>query len=161
MHLCGIVFYHPKNPQNLGDMAALASHKRVPLVVVQRPGEQVRPALPPRARVITVQDIREVGNVFKEALYLVLETYGLRFIEEIELQEGNQGCLVLVVGAEDYGIPEEEAARLPGERIVAKIPVAVQGMSYNVVVSAAIALYVIEAKIGEPREGTRGTGAAQ
>jgi|GEM_PF-3286833 len=149
MKLCGILFYHPKNPQNLADIATLAAHKRIPLVVVKRPGTALpgRQQLPPRAQVEFVERIQQVEDIISvNALYVVLETYGLSYVHELELGADVE-CVVLVVGAEDYGIPEEVVGELPGEKIIAKIPVSVQGMSYNVVVSTAIGLYELEKRV--------------
>jgi tRNA (cytidine/uridine-2'-O-)-methyltransferase len=157
MKLCGIIFYHPKNPQNVADLASLAAHKRSPLIVVPRPGgEHIAVAETPRHHIIQAASLREATEKLPgNTLYLVLETYGKRYITDISFE--NEDCIALVLGAEDYGIPPSMLDSLP-RHLVAKIPVAVQGMSYNVVVSAAIALYELERKA---KAGTHGTGGAE
>ena len=155
MKLCGIVFYHPKNPQNVADLASLAAHKRSRLFIVPRPGQE--PPVPSMVRgsVVVISDLAETGRYLDKAVFLVLETYGVRYLHEVEL---DSECIVIVVGAEDYGVPRDELGKLPGPYVIARIPVAVQGMSYNVVMSAAIAIYELERRL---RAGTHGNGAAQ
>ena len=77
----------------------------------------------------------------RDALYIVLETYGRRLLNELEISKDKQ--IVMVLGAEDYGIPLDVAEKLPGERVYVKIPVTVLGSSYNVVSSLVMALYEI------------------
>lgn len=156
MALTGIVFYHPKNPQNLSDVASIAASLRVPLYVVRRPGAQYSFQAPPRARIIYVDDPSEVRGLPEGTVFLVLETYALRYMNEVEIPEK----VALVVGAEDYGIPEKEAAKLPGKVVTAKIPVAVMGMSYNVVVTVSMAVYEIKRRLAL-RGGSPGTGEAR
>ncbi len=151
MKLAGIVFYHPKNPQNLLDVASIAAIRRVPLYVVKRPGQLYEIMQRPGLHVEWLEDIEELrDHVQPEDMILVLETYGLRYLHETDLASAKR--LWIVVGAEDYGIPPDEAARLPGRRVVAKIPIAVQGMSYNVVVSLSIAVYEAERQARKARE---------
>jgi len=122
---------------------------------------------PPRANLHLLNDVAELSSHLGNAVYIVLETYGLMYIDEavrLLSQNGDTGCIAVTLGAEDYGIPPEVAARLPGRHVTAKIPTAVQGMSYNVVVSAAIALYEVERATGaqvHPRGENRGTYEAQ
>ena len=155
MKLCGIAFYHPKNPQNVADLASLAAHKRSRLFIVPRPGQE--PPVPSMVRgsIVVISDLAEIGRYLDRAGFLVLETYGVRYLHEVEL---SGECIVIVVGAEDYGVPKDELGKLPGSYVIARIPVAVQGMSYNVVMSAAIAIYELERRV---RAGNRGSDVAQ
>ena len=91
-----------------------------------------------------------------DTFYVVLETYGLRFLHEAEIPLENH--IAIVVGAEDYGIPEEAVAVIPEQsRVVARIPGAVQGMSYNVASTVAMAVYEVERRLAAGREARGGS----
>ncbi|KSW11972.1 hypothetical protein CF15_04045 [Pyrodictium occultum] len=138
-----VIFYHPKNPQNLHDVAALAASLRARLYVVPRPGvdyklEMLQGRL--RSRLVMVGSLAEAVDRIGDANYIVLETYGNKYLHEVKM-EGDS--IVLVIGAEDYGIPPSLLEALKRPVTVAKIPTAVQGMSYNVAASLAMALYEV------------------
>ncbi len=142
-----IVFYHPKNPLNLLDVASIAAWKRAVLYVVARPGLDPSTLMrepPPRLQMKVVSSLEELAaELGDDTFYLVLETYGTTLLGEIELSSREK--LAIVLGAEDYGIPPEAAGKLPQERmVVARIPSAVQGMSYNVASTLAMAIYEVE-----------------
>lgn len=140
-----IIFYHPKNPLNLADVASLAASQRAPLYVVKRPGLDPAGLLrerPPRLELHFHDTLEEVATALGSGWgYIVLETYGDRLLHETPLPAER---VALVVGAEDYGIPREEAAKLPEPKVYARIPSAVYGMSYNVATTVAMALYEVK-----------------
>ena len=147
-----VVFYHPKNPQNLHDVAALAASLRASLYVVPRPGVDYKLEMLQgrvRTRLRIVQSIEEAENEIGDALYIVLETYGDKYIHEVEI---NNERVAIIIGAEDYGVPQHVLGSIGKPTVVAKIPTAVQGMSYNVAASLAMALYEVVRKLqsGKP-----------
>ncbi len=80
------------------------------------------------------------------ALVLVLETYGVH-VDELDV--GPVDSLVIVVGAEDYGVPQREVERLKAvghEVKVVRLPMSVPGASYNVVASLVMLLYELKRK---------------
>ncbi|BES82033.1 TrmH family RNA methyltransferase [Pyrodictium abyssi] len=138
-----VVFYHPKNPQNLHDVAALAASLRANLYVIPRPGVDYKLEMlqyRARTRLKIVQSMAEAVNSIGDAVYTVLETYGDRYLHEIEI-DGDK--VAVIIGAEDYGVPRHVLDSLEKPIVVAKIPTAVQGMSYNVAASLAMALYEV------------------
>ena len=148
-----VIFYHPKNPQNLHDVATLAATIRADLYVIPRPGVDYKLETlqqKARTRLHIVQSMEETVNAIGEAMYVVLETYGTKYLHEVELSRER---IVVVIGAEDYGIPHHVVEAIPEPKAVAKIPTAVQGMSYNVAASLAIALYEVVrgTQSGKPR----------
>ncbi len=94
-----------------------------------------------RNRIIFLSSLDEIINYEPKSFFIVLETYGTRYLNEIEAQPDRD--VVLVVGAEDYGIPINEVAKLP-HSIVARLPTSVEGMSYNVVSSLVMAIYELK-----------------
>lgn len=138
-----VVFYHPKNPQNLHDVAALAASLRANLYVILRPGVDYKLEMlqyRARTRLKIVQSMAEAVNSIGDAVYIVLETYGDRYLHEIEIDKDK---VAVIIGAEDYGVPRHVLDSLEKPIVVAKIPTAVQGMSYNVASSLAMALYEV------------------
>lgn len=140
----GIFFYHPKNPQNVTDIGTIAKYLNAELYVVLRPESRVVEGLQAirglKARVFN--DFEEaLRELPQNALYIVLETYGEKLLNELEI--GGYNHVIVAVGAEDYGLPASIATRLPGNKVYVKIPVAVHGSSYNVVASLVMALYEI------------------
>jgi tRNA (cytidine/uridine-2'-O-)-methyltransferase len=145
----GVLFYHPKNPQNVTDIGTIAKYLNAQLYIIQRPSDS--------SVVKGLSMVHDLGvKVFsrfedalrglpRDALYIVLETYGRRLLNELEVSKDKQ--VVVVLGAEDYGIPLDVAERLPGKKVYVKIPVAVSGSSYNVVSSLVMALYEIHRRL--------------
>ncbi len=114
------------------------------LYVVARPQTEYKLEILPekvRNRIIFLSSLDEVINYEPKSFFIVLETYGTKYLNEIEVQPDRD--VVLVVGAEDYGIPVNEAAKLP-HSIVARLPTSVEGMSYNVVSSLVMAIYELK-----------------
>jgi len=110
---------------------------------------------PPRLRMKILLSLEELAaELGDDVFYLVLETYGTVLLSEVDLSSMEK--LALVLGAEDYGIPPEEVGKLPKERtVVARIPSTVQGMSYNVASTLAMAVYEVERQRAlAPRGGT-------
>lgn len=139
-----ILFYHPKNPQNLADIAALARHVGAALLIIRRPGSEAHKHVvyPNSLHVEVYESIEAYAAAVpqRQAVHIVLETYGSVRVDRLTGYCRHTGC-VMVVGAEDYGIPLEEAEKLPGKRIYARLPAAVWGMSYNVASAVAMAVY--------------------
>lgn len=88
-----------------------------------------------------LNSLEEIVDREPDSLFIVLETYGTKYITEIEIH--GLSSIVLIIGAEDYGIPISEASKLP-RSIIARLPVSVEGMSYNVVSSLVMALYELK-----------------
>ncbi|ABM80721.1 TrmH family RNA methyltransferase [Hyperthermus butylicus] len=144
-----IIFYHPKNPQNLQDVAVIAYSANARLYVVRRPGTDYRlESLPDyvRSNMVFVDSVEEVVKLASADKYIVLEVYGDKLLSEVEPAEKT----ALIIGAEDYGIPRTVLEKIPEPRDLVVIPVGVEGMSYNVVASLVMALY--ELKRGNGRE---------
>jgi tRNA (cytidine/uridine-2'-O-)-methyltransferase len=138
-----ISFYHPKNPQNLWDVAAIAEYLNANLYVIPRPSIDYKlDRLPEsmRKKIRFLSNLAELKSYEPKAEYIVLETYGDKLITELSVSCGRD--IVLIVGAEDYGIPPESLSVLDNYTVYL-IPVAVEGMSYNVVTSIIMAIYEI------------------
>jgi len=111
------------------------------LYVVARPQTEYKLEILPekvRNRIRFLSSLDEITCYERDSLFIILETYGTKYLNEIELQPNHD--IVLVVGAEDYGIPVNEVVRMP-HSIVARLPTSVEGMSYNVVSSLVMAIY--------------------
>ncbi len=141
MYLKGIVFYHPKNPRNVSDMAAIAGELGTPFIVVARPGEEY-------TGVRVVQSIEEAVEAItsKDDVVLVLETYGESVERVLTGCLQGAGGIAIILGAEDYGVPIVEVEKLKLKRrvCVAKLPVRALGHSYNVVSSLVMILYELK-----------------
>ena len=148
-----IIFYHPKNPSNIVDAALIAGSVAAPLFIVERPGTPIPRDVGGREGVKVVKSLAEAVQATSSDYYVVLETYGHTCVDELVFPQGVES-VALVVGAEDYGLPLEELERLPRDRtVVAKIPVGVEGSSYNAVFSMAVGIhYVLEALEGKRAE---------
>ncbi|MET1128047.1 MAG: TrmH family RNA methyltransferase [Thermoproteota archaeon] len=150
-----VVFFHPKDPRNVADVASLVKFLRGSLYVVRRPGSPS----PIVERLMmsggtSVKEYETIEEVLKEVsqatIHVILETYGemdLRDLCKRLLDSGMHGGVAVYIGAEDYGIPPQTVSkvreRFGSRAYTVRIPVAVAGMSYNVVVSLSIALYEI------------------
>ena len=143
-----ILFYHPKDPKNLEDIAAMAERLGGETLAIPRPGgPRVEET---RARIVSLEEAR---RLVEGCHRILLETYGLTYLDEAEIDCGAQ-CITLILGAEDYGVPRHVAEALEPHTI-ARIPMAVEGMSYNVASTAAMALYEIVSRCGRPKNTTR------
>ncbi len=130
-----VLMYKLKNVQNIVDIAEICRLVGASPWLVPREDSVLE--LPSNINVVHSLE-RAVECVGRDLTYLVLETYGDRFLSELP-DEVFLGETCLVVGAEDFGFPESEVSKLP-RAYVAKIPVGVQGASYNVVSSLVMAL---------------------
>ena len=130
-----LLFYHPKDPKNVEDIAKIASSTGAELLVVPRPGG---PRLEPQGyKLVSLEEaVKELSGCFK----VLLETYGFQYLDEAKVDCGD--CVALILGAEDYGVPRHIADMLE-PHVVARIPMRVEGMSYNVASSATMGLYEI------------------
>ena len=139
-----ILFYHPKNHLNLHDAAYVAYSVGSMLYVVPRPQTDYKLEMLPdkiRNRIIMLDKLADIVNYESDSLTIILETYGTRYLSELDLNDVDK--IVLGIAAEDYGIPYKELATLH-DYIVAKLPLSVEGMSYNVVSSLVMALYELK-----------------
>ncbi len=125
-----VVAYMLRDERNLSDIASISSMLGAECVCVERPGG------PPAPKGCRAVDGGGLTAALRGCRVVVLETYGERLVVE-GLPCG--GCLAVVVGAEDFGVPRGLADELGAE--VYQIPVAAEGMSYNVVSSLVMALY--------------------
>ena len=137
-----LVLYHLKNPRNVSDIAALANSLGAEVILVRRPDAQQ--AL---SGVRQADSLSEAVTGYCSRGYrvLVLETYG----EPVErvIKGLGAGGVVVLVGAEDYGIPREEIEALKAQGCsvsAARLPMAVPATSYNVASSVAMLLYVLK-----------------
>jgi tRNA (cytidine/uridine-2'-O-)-methyltransferase len=151
-----IAFYHPKNPQNLWDVAAVAEALKANLYVVPRPTADYKLDQLPRSlrsRIKLIDSLGRLSELERGSEFIVLETYGDKLITELRPHCGD---VVLIVGAEDYGVPMEALSGLESYSTYL-IPVAVEGMSYNVVTSIVMAAYeVLRGRIEVCSEGSEG-----
>ncbi len=132
-----VVFYHPKNPQNVRDLLNICRHVGAELIIIPRPSFSYN------ANVLAVRSLDEaISKAPLRSPILVLETYAKKLISECVKELCNKDSIVVLLGAEDYGIPLEEIAKLPSDRVVlCRIPMSVSGASYNVVSSFVMLLY--------------------
>ncbi len=147
-----ILFYHPKDPQNVDDIARIASALGAELLVVPRPGSSLEPR---GYRLVGLEEAREE---LRGCYRLLLETYGFNYLHEAPI-DCDAPCIALILGAEDYGVPRHVADVLEPS-VVARIPMAVEGMSYNVAASATMALYEVYSRCGERLKRDEGGGRA-
>ncbi len=148
-----VLFYHPKNPSNIVDAYRVATSVGAGFCVVERPGA----GLPRLSNIVVYKSFEEFLSTRSPwTYYVVLETYGDKCIDEITIPSDYEE-VVVIIGAEDYGLPLNELEKIPASRrAVARIPLAVEGASLNVVASLAIGLhYVVEALEGEAAEAVR------
>ncbi len=130
-----LVFYHPKDPKNVEDIARVSRSIGAELIAVPRPGgPRLEEGL---ARLATLEEV--LGEV-RSCYRILLETYGFTYLDEARVECGE--CIALFLGAEDYGVPRHIADVIQ-PHVVARIPMRVEGMSYNVASSAVMALYEI------------------
>ena len=116
-------------------------------MVVPREGEQLElpadNALEPSSTLY--EAVSSLGG--SQAIVLVLETYGVDVDELRSCVSGTTAAVVVVVGAEDYGVPLEEVETLRARGVpvcVIRLPARAVGHSYNVVASLAMLLYELK-----------------
>ncbi len=131
-----LIFYHPKDPKNVEDIARVSRSVGAELLVIPRSnGPRIEEE---SARIVTLE---EAVDETRRCYRVLLETYGFTYLDEARIECGNE-CITLILGAEDYGVPRHVAEMLQ-PHVVARIPMRVEGMSYNVASSAVMALYEI------------------
>lgn len=133
-----LVFYHPKDPKNVEDIALVAERLGAELLVVPRPHGPSLDGLRGRFETLSLEELVER---VKGCYRVLVETYGFSYLDEAPI-DCSAACIALFLGAEDYGIPRHVADLLE-PHVVARIPMAVEGMSYNVASSAVMALYEV------------------
>ena len=136
-----LLFYHPKDPKNVEDIARVSERLGVELLVVPRPGGPSLEGLEVGFKSVSLE---EAIRMLKRCYRVLVETYGFRYIDEAPI-DCDAECIALILGAEDYGVPRHIADMLE-PHVVARIPMAVEGMSYNVASSAVMALYEVIAR---------------
>ncbi len=147
-----IVFYHPKNPLNLQDTISVASEVSADIIVVKRPGHNYGN----HYTALFYDDLVDAVLSTKCKQVLLLETYGSLLLWEAISTIKHSECVIVLIGAEDYGVPLWEVERLQANTftvITAKIPVNAVGMSYNVVSALIMALYELMRQCGNCGEG--------
>ncbi len=147
-----VIFYHPKNPLNLGDVLQLCRATGAQLIVVRRPGATYNTEEVVRGQAEIVDKLEEaVARIPDDATIILLETYALKPLSSC-LEEVGETAAVLV-GAEDYGVPRYEVDKLPRDRLLlCRIPMAVEGSSYNVASTVAMLLYEARRREHERKE---------
>jgi len=130
-----VVFYHPKDPANVEDMKRIVEDLGGDLLIIPRKG-----VLEDHPNAVSLEEAITRVSVCKKIL---LETYGFNRLDEIGLECGK--CIAIIVGAEDYGVPPAIGEKFSPD-VVARIPMAVEGMSYNVVSTVVMALAEITYK---------------
>ncbi len=134
LRISHILMYKLKNLKNILDIAEIAYNVGAVPVLVVRPDFQELEEL--KGRVVYVENIETaIQEIGADKKYIVLETYGTKYASELEVE----GDICIVVGSEDLGIPEDEVKKLPNAEVV-KIPMYIQGTSYNVVSSLVMLL---------------------
>jgi len=129
--------YKLKNIQNIKDIADICLNIGAQAWLVLREDVTYSDIPPNVHTVISLEEA--VNNIGRDITYIVLETYSNRYLSELP-DDILKSDLCLVVGAEDIGFPESEISKLPPNTYVAKIPMGIQGMSYNVVSSLVMAI---------------------
>ncbi len=150
-----IIFYHPKDPRNVVDIANLIigiSKRygiRCSLIIVPRNDVDKEVfnviANELREKLIVSHSLEEIVHSLKNrnCLMVVFETIA-RSTPDVIREHGCSECVAVFVGAEDYGIPTKYISLIESYGgLAVKIPQKVMGFSLNVVVSSYIALYEI------------------
>ena len=124
-----VVFYHPKDPANVEDMKRIVEDIGGDLLIIPRKG-----VLEDHPNAVSLEEaIARISACEK----VLLETYGFDRLDEVDLECGK--CIAIIVGAEDYGVPLAISEKF-SPNVVARMPMAVEGMSYNVVSTVVMAL---------------------
>ncbi len=131
-----VLMYKLKNVQNIRDIAEICKNINAEAWLIARE-DVTYEELPPNINIATTLE-EAVEHIGRSVTYIVLETYSNRYLSELP-EEVFSEDICIVVGAEDIGFPESEIPKLP-KVYVAKIPMGIQGMSYNVVSSLVMAI---------------------
>ncbi len=123
-----VILYKLKNKKNIEDICEICRRLKIDVIYISREDTTYIPE-----NVKIYRDINEIVEKLDQDIeYIVLETYGNKYISELEVEKDT--CII--VGAEDTGIPEKEVEKLPKDRThIVKIPMGIYGTSYNVVTS--------------------------
>ena len=126
-----VIMYKLKNLKNIEDIVQICKANNIKPIYIQREDIEI----PNIEDILYYRDIEEAyksiddGNI----KYVVLETYGDKYVNEIDLSSSD---IAIIVGAEDIGIPKDELVKIDSSRVqVVRIPMNIQGTSYNVVTS--------------------------
>ncbi|NPA23071.1 MAG: tRNA (cytidine(34)-2'-O)-methyltransferase [Crenarchaeota archaeon] len=133
MNVKYVILYKLKNRKNIEDIVNICRRLNIEVIYIPREDSEYVPE-----NVQISRDIYEIVHGLEDNVsFIVLETYGDKYLTEIDLGEN----ICVIVGAEDTGIPEIEINKLPRDRThVVKIPMGVYGASYNVVTSLIMML---------------------
>ncbi len=130
-----IIMYKLKNVKNILDIAEISYNVgAVPVLVLREDFQEVEQV---KNRVVLYDNLEELLKEVGNRKVIVLETYGDKYVHELELGPDEEVCIM--VGSEDLGVPEDEVKKLPNYEVV-KIPMLIQGTSYNVVSSLVMLL---------------------
>jgi len=129
-----VLLYELKSEENLEEFARICEDLKIKLIIIQRKSCSIDYEKFKKLNVEIYKSLDEYLENNHHKKFLIFETYGNKFINEVNLKEFD----VFVFGSEDYGIPLNEIEKFKNKEIV-KIPTKVPG-SYNVVSSFIIAL---------------------
>ncbi len=138
-----IVMYKLKNVKNIIDIVEISYNiGAVPVLILREDFQEVEQI---KNKVVIYENIEELLREIGNRKVIVLETYGDKYVHELDLRPGEDVCIM--VGSEDLGVPEDEVKKLPNYDIV-KIPMLIQGTSYNVVSSLVMLLQELYVRKG-------------
>ena len=129
-----VVLYELKSEENLEEFLKICEELNIKLIIIQRKNSNIDYEKLKKPYVEIYRSLDEYLENNKNKKFLIFETYGNKFINEVDLKEFD----AFVFGSEDYGIPLNEIEKFKNKEIV-KIPTKIPG-SYNVVSSFIIAL---------------------
>lgn len=133
-----VLFYHPKDIKNVIDIHNLLNSINGKLIIIPRNENPEVIEYCYKSGIETYLNFDKFLEVYRDRKFLILETYGNKFIQEVNVNENS----IIVLGAEDYGFPKELLNKIPDYEVV-KIPMGIQGGSYNVVTCLVILIYEI------------------
>lgn len=129
-----VVLYELKSEENLEEFLKICEELNIKVIIIQRKNSNIDYEKLKRPYVEIYKSLDEYLENNKDKKFLIFETYGNKFVNEVNLKEFD----AFVFGSEDYGIPLNEIEKFKNKEIV-KIPTKIPG-SYNVVSSFIIAL---------------------
>jgi len=122
-----VVLYELKSEENLEEFLKICEELNIKVIIIQRKNSNIDYEKLKRPYVEIYKSLDEYLENNKDKKFLIFETYGNKFVNEVNLKEFD----AFVFGSEDYGIPLNEIEKFKNKEIV-KIPTKIPG-SYNVV----------------------------
>ncbi len=131
-----VIMYKLKNKKNIEDIVNICLKNSIePILILREDVENIEIESLKTFRNIE-EAINYISSECRNITYIVLETYGNEYTFDVEYR----GNLCIIVGAEDIGVPEDEVTKIVGNKHIVKIPMKIQGTSYNVVSSFVMLL---------------------